>query len=90
MKSKNEKRGEKSFLQDKGRIYTYSNLSASIGSNREAFMAGYKPEKSPTIIQIEIPNNVHNQGIIKLPFKNKTENKFPQITANKIPSTPPS
>ena len=46
-------------------VHSYRN--ASIGSSREAFNAGYNPEKRPTIIQVVIPTIIQLQGMRKLP-----------------------
>ena len=67
----------------------YSYLSATIGSSREAFMAGHKPAVSPTILQITIPVITQPQGTTK-PVDNTIEKMLPTRTPNIIPKMAPS
>jgi hypothetical protein len=43
----------------------YSYLRATIGSNFEAFTAGYKPAKSPTAEHTTIPITTQSHGTTK-------------------------
>ena len=46
----------------------YSYRNASIGSKREAFMAGYIPESTPTTTQTTIPKAIHSPWNYKRTF----------------------
>lgn len=45
----------------------YSYRKDSIGSNLAAFIAGYKPDTSPTTVQVNTAIEIHIQGNKKEP-----------------------
>ena len=67
----------------------YSYLNDSIGSNLDAFNAGYNPETKPTTKQVVIPKIIHAQGIKNVPPM-KNVRIFPIKIPNTIPTNPPN
>ena len=65
-----------------------SKRSASIGSKREARLAGYKPAPSPTTMQTTTASSIHSHGATN-PAPRATPTKLPMIKPSRIPPAPP-
>ena len=70
-------------------VGSYSYLNDSIGSNLDAFNAGYNPETNPTTNQVVIPKIIHAQGIKNVP-PIKNVKIFPIKIPKTIPTKPPN